>query len=199
MEDHLSKKEWFVAEISGSLEMRKTARQLIIDNHYTRSCSPANLAAYVFGLFHVDEPTLLKGVAWFKAPMAQCAKSVAEHCGTTPKKVIDLSRLVILPGVPTNGATFLIGSAIRMIKKVPRFDAIVSFADETVGHKGQIYKATNWEYIGLAGGKAIWQDPVTGRRVAQKSRKNRTNAEMLELGYERIGTSKMHKFVMCLR
>lgn len=198
MEGHLSKRDWDVIDVSYPSETRTVARELVRALHYSKSCTP--VFAYVHALVLREAPDILLGVAWWKAPMAQTAKSVAKHCKVHKNKVLDLSRVVVDPRVPTNGASFMIGRAVRMIKRDGRFDALVSFADEFEGHTGQIYKATNWEYVGRTKGEPVWIDPRTGARVSRKQgRKTRRVAEMEALGFERVGVSHMHKFVQCLR
>lgn len=57
----------------------------------------------------------------------------------------ELARLFIDDGVPQNAETFLIGRAVRVIKKTrPDVVALVSYADPSRGHSGKIYVASNW-------------------------------------------------------
>lgn len=58
----------------------------------------------------------------------------------------DLARLWVDPSVPKNGETFLIGRAMRYLKKEhPRIKTVISFADPNMGHSGTIYKAANFK------------------------------------------------------
>jgi hypothetical protein len=58
----------------------------------------------------------------------------------------DLARLWIVPSVPKNGESFLIGRAMRYLKKEhPRIKAVISFADPDMNHSGTIYKAANFK------------------------------------------------------
>ena len=60
-------------------------------------------------------------------------------------KVWELARLYLIDGLPKNAETWVIGAAIRYIKKHHRdVGALVSYADPSVGHQGTIYKASNW-------------------------------------------------------
>ena len=57
----------------------------------------------------------------------------------------ELARLWIDDKVPQNGETWLIGKAIRFIRKNHQsIKVIVSYADPSAGHSGTIYKAANW-------------------------------------------------------
>lgn len=57
----------------------------------------------------------------------------------------ELARLWIENTVPANCETFLIGKAVRYIKRYhPNVQILVSYADPSAGHAGTIYKAANW-------------------------------------------------------
>lgn len=61
----------------------------------------------------------------------------------------ELARLWVSDEVPMNAETFLIGKAVRYIKRVrPEVKALVSYADPSVGHSGVIYRAANWKADG---------------------------------------------------
>lgn len=112
--------------------------------------------------------------------------------------VLSLHRLVVHPTVPTNGASFLISQSIRLVRQDKRWECLVTYADQGRGHTGAIYKATNWEYVGVTAKHAQWVDPTTGRYVAKLSTRTRTKKEMEELGYEVIGRFAKHKYRMVL-
>jgi hypothetical protein len=106
-----------------------------------------------------------------------------------------LSRLAIHEDVPTNGASFLLGADMRTLKKSRQWRSLVTYADHRMGHTGAIYRATNWDYVGEAGGDRAYVDAL-GRQVATKNGpKTRTHAEMIALGYECLGRFPKHKFV----
>lgn len=166
------------------------ARALVVEHHYSRGGS--NTGVYVHGLYPDAEETLL-GVAWWLPPTKPAAASVsAEHWRT----VLALTRLVIVPDMPTNSASFLLGRSIRIIRGLGRWTHLVTWADEGQGHTGAIYRATNWRYAGTGRGDARWIDPITGRHVARLSTKSRTAAQMRDLGYLRTPPTRKHKFVM---
>ena len=57
----------------------------------------------------------------------------------------ELARLWIDDAVPVNGETWLIGRAVRFIRRErPEVAVLVSYADPAAGHAGVIYKAANW-------------------------------------------------------
>lgn len=169
----------------------KDAQAMVVAHHYAKGGS--NTAVYVHGLYRMDG--MLVGVAWWLPPTRVAAESVNRE---EWKRVLSLTRLVILPDEPVNAASFLIGRSIRLIRAEKRFVSLVTYADESQGHTGSIYRATNWTYVGRTGPYPRWVDPKTGRQVACKATKNRTKAQMLALGYRRDGSYHKHKFVIHL-
>lgn len=185
---HLDRRAFVVRDVD-----QTTARALVAEHHYARG--GPNTGVFRHGLFHVDNNVPL-GVAWWLPPTKIAAQSVA---GEQWRSVLSLTRLVIVPGMPTNAASFLLGQSIRIIRRNGRWSHLVTYADEGQGHTGAIYRATNWTYVGAGNGDPVWRD-VTGRQVSRKSASNsRTVAEMRALGYVSSGRTRKHKFVMALR
>lgn len=188
---HLSRADYEVREID-----QATAIELVVRWHYARGGS--NTAVYRHGLFRRDSDEPL-GVAWWLPPTKVAAQSVTNREDDAWQGVLCLTRLVISPDVPTNGASFLLGQSIRMIRRARNWHTLLTYADTGEGHTGAIYRATNWEYLGLAKGHPRWLNPETGRHVAKKATVTRTTQQMLDLGYERTPPTPKHKFVMRLQ
>lgn len=170
------------------------AQELVREYHYSRG--GANTATFRHGLFHIGDPETPLGVAWWIPPTKSAAN--ATHPSNW-RGVLALSRLVIVPGMPTNAASFLMASSIRLIRKDARWECLVTYADTWQGHTGAIYKATNWTYVGTTAPESVWVDPVTDRMVARKAGpKTRTRQEMLDLGYKHLGRFSKHKYAMWL-
>ena len=110
-------------------------QEMVRDFHYSQGGS--NTAVYVHGLWRRSDSVLV-GAAWWLPPTRVAAESVnrAEW-----QKVLSLTRLVILPNTPLNACSFLISRSLRMIWKEDRFRSIVSYADESQGHEGRVYRA----------------------------------------------------------
>ena len=122
-----------------------------------------------------------------------CTLIMALKCGGVPLGVIvfalppretakryggetwELARLWIDDSVPTNAETFLIGRAVRHIKKAhPAVRVLVSYADPSAGHAGAIYRAANWTPDGRTdeGRKTPrfdYADAATGRKYGRRS------------------------------
>lgn len=75
-----------------------------------------------------------------------------------------------------------------------KWPCLVTYADQWQGHTGGIYKATNWQYVGLTKPEAVYvKDGVmTARKAGPKTR---THAEMIAMGAELKGRFAKHKFV----
>lgn len=187
---HLRARDYEVRDIPVSL-----ARQLCRWEHYTRGGS--NSATFCHGLVH-RETNRTDGAAWWIPPTKDAAAAVFPEGEWT--RVLCLHRLVVMPGVPTNGASFLLGRSIRLVRRSGRWDCLVTYADEGEGHTGAIYLATNWEPRGVTARESRWVDPQTGRHVARKAgQKTRRRSEMRALGYEEIEPTRKLRFRMVLR
>lgn len=61
----------------------------------------------------------------------------------------ELARLYLIDSVPTNAETWVIGAALRYIRRAHRaVRFIISYADPSVSHTGVIYKASNFRADG---------------------------------------------------
>lgn len=185
---YLVKSEWEVHVIELALVQR-----LVALHHYAKGGS--NTATFRHGLFRRDDPDTCWGVAWWIPPTKSAA--MASYDGDW-RQVLTLSRMVIVPEAPTNSATFLLMQSVKLIMADRRFKCLVTYADTWQGHKGTIYKAANWEYVGLTTPEATFVD-VNGRLVARKAGPHtRTRAEMEQLGHKMIGRFSKHKYRMVL-
>ena len=161
--------------------------------HYSRGGS--NTGTFCHGLFLKGVYDFCFGIAWWLPPTK--AAAIASWNGRW-EEVLALSHLSVDPLMPTNSESFLIGSSIRLIRKDGRFRCLVSYADAWQNHAGTIYKATNWEDMGLTKSTSVWVNSA-GRMVARKAGpKSRTKSEMEALGYKMIGRFPKRKFRILL-
>lgn len=184
--DRLHAEEYYV----GAAPL-KEGQRLVEQHHYARGGS--NTCVYMHGLYYWTGR--LVGVAWWLPPTRVACESVNKD---NWRKVIALTRLVVAPGVPKNACSFMLSRSVKLIKKDRRFTDLVTYADESQGHLGTIYRATNWNYVGKTGPYPRWVDPKTGRQVASQATKTRTKAQMLALGYELDGKFFKHKYTLKL-
>lgn len=186
---YLLKAEYTVRDLPLGL-----CQKLVREYHYAGGGS--NTATYCHGLFSKVSPFDCLGAAWWIPPTKHAA--ISSWDGDW-QKVISLSRLVLVPEAPKNAASFLIAQSIKRIRVDGRFQCLITYADQWQGHTGAIYKATNWEYLGLTEAKPCWVDK-SGRLVATKAGpRSRTRAEMQSLGYTVVGNYSKHKFRLILK
>lgn len=189
-ENRLIKSEWIVKPISIS-----TARILIEKYHYAKSAT--NTGVYTFGLFKIGNDFFENqclGCSWWLPPTKNAA--IATFDGEW-QKVLSLTRLVVAPNVPKNACSFLLSKSIKMIDKT-KWHCLVTYADTCQNHSGTIYKANNWEYMGLTTASAVFQSnkgKIMGRK---RGGKNLTIQELNDIGFNEIGKFQKHKFRMIL-
>jgi hypothetical protein len=190
--EHLHSADWVVDTISLG-----QARDLVSQHHYAGGSS--NTATFRHGLFRREEwPLVVSGAAIWIPPTRSAAEATLRQLELDGdwRRVLSLSRLVVAPDVPTNGASFLIGWSTKLIRKSGAWDVLVTYADERQGHSGAIYKATNWRYIGESVADS-WV--IDGQQVTRKAGpKTRTRSEMLALGAEELAPMPKRKFAVVL-
>jgi hypothetical protein len=182
--EKLRSSDWVVQPVS-----LITAAELVRFEHYAKG--GPNTASYTHGLFRRGDfmDAQCRGVAWWK--------NVSRPAGlaTYPENwngVLGLTRLVVVPGVPKNAASFLLAHSRRMIDR-KRWPCLVTWADTAEGHTGAIYRADNWEYMGLSAPEPMFR--INGRMTARRAGPvTRTHAQMLVLGAERYMSQGKHKF-----
>lgn len=165
------------------------AQALIRLHHYAGGGS--NTGVYTHGLYRKGEDALY-GVAWWLPPTRVACESVDK---AQWKKVLSLTRMAVLPRAPKNACSFLLARSTRMIFKDRRFVTLVTYADESQGHTGGVYRSAGWEYVGRTGSYPRWLDQ-SGKQVAPKSTTNRTKAQMEALGHVKVGAFHKPKFVL---
>jgi hypothetical protein len=101
----------------------------------------------VFALEATHNAKVHDGTVEFMAgnPKASCVLKGYDD----PEDYRELSRLVFYDDVPKNSESQFIGWCIRWMKKYTGVRALISFSDPKYGHKGIVYRASNWLYTGL--------------------------------------------------
>jgi len=76
-----------------------------------------------------------------------------------PDKVLELRRLCLIDETPKNAESFFVSRTIKWLKGNTDWEFILSYADMEQGHSGVIYRASNFEYLGVTGaGKTLEVD-----------------------------------------
>jgi hypothetical protein len=184
----LSRHEWEV-RVCGRAE----AVGLIEQYHYSRSA--ANTATYRHGLYRKSEGVLahpLGAAIWI--PPTKGAAIATTTDGEDWRGVLALSRLVIAPEVPPNGASFLMGRSMQMIDR-SRWPVLVTYADTRMGHTGAIYRATNWTEIGPVPAGDVWIGANGEQRGRKRGPRTLTRDEMAAAGFTKAPAAPKIKFV----
>lgn len=146
----LSRHDWRVELVGRHDEAAALVRRW----HCSHSCP--NTSTYRFGLYPADSWPLAapEGVALFIPPTRNAAEA---NCHGHPwTGVLSLSRFVIVPGVPPNASSFLLGAAMKLIDR-RRWPILLTYADPNEGHTGAIYRATNWHEDGAVPAGDVWE------------------------------------------
>jgi hypothetical protein len=165
---------------------------LVKRHHYSRSAP--NTSTYRHGLYRFDGGLFrgdLYGVTIWLPPTRVAAESVA---GKDWQGVLTLSRLVVLPEVPTNGASFLLGRSMQAIDR-KKWPVLVTYADTAQGHTGAIYKATNWQEVGPVPAGDTWIGPDGEQRGRKRGAFSYTAQQMRDMGFVRQSSLPKIKFV----
>ena len=116
------------------------AHQSFLKKHYAKRIPSVS---YAFGLY---KDNFLCGVCSFGRPMAH---QLIKHAfkGNFQDNFLELNRLVIDDGFEKNVLSFFVSQSL---KQLPNPNAVVSYADTSLGHNGYIYQACNFIYTGLS-------------------------------------------------
>lgn len=184
----LQKHDWFVRALG-----MKDARDMVEAFHYSHT-SPYPFGTRIHGLFHNNHNNAF-GAAWWH--IANKPLSIQLYPQNW-KRVLNLSRMVIIPAAPKNAASFLLRHSINLLRKEKTWGCVVTFADTWQNHTGAIYKASGWTYLGLTSPKEVWIDKNTNLVARKYGPRFYTKDEMKEQGYILLGRFPKHKFVMYL-
>lgn len=70
--------------------------------------------------------------------------------------IIELRRLCCIDATPKNTESYFIGRTLRWLKQNTSIHRVISYADPEYGHRGIIYRASNFSFIGRTkSGKVI--------------------------------------------
>lgn len=146
------------------------AKPLILKWHYTeRLCA---------------EPshTFCWSVDGFDQAAACFAPSVNRAFGPG---TVELCRLVRTDGLDVP-ISRLVSSSLRWLKRHTEIRFAVAYADQSVGHHGGIYQATNWSYVAMSAGQSVWSrhrvtgEKVSARALAQRYRRGTSTPDQWE-------------------
>lgn len=139
-----------VLELKVELCERREIKDFIEKYHYSKSINGL-MSDYCFKL--LDGKNIIGAAIFGRLAMANAWKKYVDEQGD----LIELRRLVCIDETPKNTESYFIGKMLRYLKNNTQIKKVVSYADPEYGHKGVIYKASNFELIGKSSkGKVIY-------------------------------------------
>jgi len=186
---------------------RTTAKPFIEKTHYTHSIGKVSVA---YGLYNLDEhekiglfdECKLEGVITYGQVSARdLAQSL--FVGGNQDNTWEFLRMVVLDECKCP-RTWFISKTIKDLKvKHPEIKCLVSFADQTEGHFGYVYQASNWLYLGTTGKKyhyLVAEKRVNKRMAFDKARQlGLTEAEYIKLNkWQKIVELPKFRYVILL-
>lgn len=179
----------------------EVAKKYIIKNHYTHGCHNAPFPCY--GLFDkqgkayglLKDKSRLIGVLMFATPCSEAVRS--SIWGPESKdKVIELHRLHILDITPRNTESWFISRCLKLLlRDKPKIRGVISFADETQGHCGTIYKATNFYFIGKTSKSTFYIDSNNRLRHPHQCGVNITSKMAEEKGWRPVKRLSKNRYL----
>lgn len=122
---------------------RKEIRDFIEKYHYSHNINGC-IANYCFGLYETSTNAMVGAMFYGRMAMANQYKKYGRI-----DEVMELRRLVLIDDTPKNTESYFIGQTLKWLKKNSPVKTIVSYADPNYGHSGVIYKATNFQHVGM--------------------------------------------------
>ena len=136
-------------------------------------------------MLHVGEPV---GCIVYSAPPREADKRYGG-------KTWELARLYLIDEIPCNAETWLIGQSIKYIRR-HRADVqhLLSYADPSAGHRGVIYRASNWRQDGMTDDerKSPRCDYVDGRTGKKYGRKGNMPLDAQVVRVPRVSKWRFH-------
>ena len=134
-----------------------TVRKFLKKWHYS---DYVNIQAkHTFCLFKngkFDIPEMI-GVCIYTRPAGPSAGQT--YYPEAPDRVLELRRLCLIDETPKNAESYFVGRTLRWLRQNTNWEFVISYADEEQGHKGVIYKASNFKYLGkTSSGKKLEVD-----------------------------------------
>ena len=123
-----------------------TVRKFLLKWHYSNYANVQEKET--FGLFR--EGTFLPelvGVCVYTRPAG--ANAAKKYYPQDPDKCLELRRFCLIDDTPKNAESFFVSRTLKWLRKNSQWKFVVSYADEVQGHKGIIYKASNFKYEGM--------------------------------------------------
>lgn len=172
------------------------AQAKMLVEHYHYAGSSPSAATRCYGLIKKEAPETLLGAAIFRPAPIGAARA---QCPEDPQKVLCLSRLIVVPEIPRNAASYFMARCLRQLGQEKKWKIVVTYADTWQGHDGSIYKAANWDYLGLTTPQPVWT--LDGKFIGKRRGKQKplTDIELTAMGATFHGRFAKHAYRYVLR
>ena len=128
---------------------RRDIKDFIETWHYSKNINGLK-SNYCFKL--LDNNKLIGAMMYGQIAMANVWKKYVAN----EIELIELRRLCCIDDTPKNTESYFIGFTLRWLKKNTDIKKVISYADSNYNHSGVIYRASNFNYLGMTlGGRVI--------------------------------------------
>lgn len=148
---------------------RKEVKDFIEKHHYSKNINGVK-SNYCFKL--LQNGKIVGAMLYGTLGMANAWKKYGEK----EEDILELRRLVLIDDTPRNAESFFIGHTVRWLKAHTDVKTIVSYADPNYGHSGVIYRATNFQHVGMTskGRVIMWE----GKKYHDKTIRTKYKGEL---------------------
>jgi hypothetical protein len=122
---------------------RSVIRDFIEHWHYSKNINGLK-STFCFGLY--DNDVLIGAMIYGEPAMNNQSKKYNKE---NPELVLELRRLCCIDNTPKNTESYFIGKTLQWLRKNTKYQTIISYADLSYGHTGTIYKASNFNLVGV--------------------------------------------------
>ena len=145
-------------------------RRFVETHHYSHNINGVKISH----CFRVEHDGELVGGVVFGALSTTAWKRFAD----SEEKVMELRRLVLLDQAGRNSESRVVGWCLRWLKKhAPQIEIVVSYADPAHGHTGVIYRASNFQHVGMSAADKGFRDPEAGKTYHSRALRTKYKGE----------------------
>lgn len=120
----------------------REVRDFIEQHHYSHNINGLKVA-HCFKL--LDGSHLIGAILYGGLAMAGQWKKYVDQ----ESDIVELRRLVCVDDTPRNTESYFIGASLRWLKRHTNIKKVLSYADTNQGHVGIVYRASNWQLVGM--------------------------------------------------
>lgn len=157
----------------------------VVNYHYSKAVPSGKLVR--FGVW--EDNNFIGAVIFGTGANPNLSKIVQ----LTPYEVCELVRVALTKH--TNPVSKIVSFCMKKLKKdFPNLKAVISYADPRYNHKGKIYQAMNWLYLGETIGATHFMKDGRFYHSRTINEKNRENTSFDRSKYQKIKTKK-YKYI----